>query len=119
MDADLRLLNLLAEKPNADLLHWLLREGKLTQKELGDRAGLALPLISRRLGDLENFGLIGRSGPRRAYSALHPAKTSALLQLAAELASDVLARQAAEAEERSQQLKNLGRVKRSEKPEPW
>lgn len=117
MDADLRLLALLAEKPNVDLLQWLLAEGQLTQRELATRTGLGIPLLSRRLADLENFGLIGRAMPDRAYNALHPEKTSALLRLAAELASDVLGRQATEAQKRSEQLKRLGQP--SNKPNPF
>ena len=110
MDADRRLLGLLAEGVQADILQWLLRDGELTQSQLADRTGLAPPLLSRRLVELENFGLIGRTPSKRTFVALHPAKTSDLLRLAAELASDVLSRQATEAVERSRQLRDLGQL---------
>jgi len=114
------LLGLLSEDRYAELLQWLLRDGELTQSQLAERTGLAPPLLSRRLVELENFGLIGRIPSERTYVSLHPAKTSDLLRLAAELASDVLSRQAAEAVERSRQLRDLGQQSMGpEESEPW
>lgn len=97
-----KLFELLSDESYADILRVLLQKKGATQKELAENFGFGIPILSRRLVELESVGLIGRKGS--AYTVLFPDRTGALLQAAADLASDVLSRQAAEAIEHSKQL---------------
>ncbi len=120
MGFDLRIFALLSEEPYADLLQILLQEGELNQKEIAERIGSGMPLLARRLSELESVGLIGRMSSGRSYVVLHPERTATLLRAAADLASEVLGRQAAEAVRRSERLsRTLKPDEGRTKIEPW
>lgn len=95
---DGNLFELLADDVCRDLLRSMLREDEpQTQRQLTAALSLNSSTISRRMGQLENLGLVSRASSHAPYEILFPSKTRELLLAAAGLARLSRERQAAEA----------------------
>jgi DNA-binding Lrp family transcriptional regulator len=106
--ADRKLFRLFNDDVCRDILDLLLdRNGPRTQAELTAALNLNSGTISRRLANLEDEGVVERTGPRGTYAVVFPSKTRELLHAAsglvsrlahayAEEADDLLKRQRAE-----------------------
>jgi DNA-binding Lrp family transcriptional regulator len=90
---DGKLFELLADEPRHDLLRILLREGRgLTQRELATIAGLNSSTISRRMGELEEAGIVARRSAHGPYEVVFPAETRDVLLAGAKLTKATLQR---------------------------
>jgi DNA-binding MarR family transcriptional regulator len=95
---DGKLLELLADDPCRDLLRTLLREDEAqTQRQLVGRLEYNSSTVSRRMAQLEEFGLVSRRSSHSPYEIAFPSQTRALLLAAAGLARAVKQQQADEA----------------------
>lgn len=84
--ADGKLFQLLADEVCRSILHALLeRRTDLTQRELVDALPYTSSTISRRIGELEDFGLVSRGGARAPYAVVFAKETRELLVAALRL----------------------------------
>ena len=102
---DGKLFELLADDVCRDLLRTLLHEPEpLTQRQLVAALGMNSSTVSRRMGALEDWGLVTRRSSHAPYDILFPSDTRRLLAAAATLTRVVKERQADEAREHERQL---------------
>jgi DNA-binding GntR family transcriptional regulator len=104
--ADGKLFDLLADHPCRVILAGLLKARRpLTQRELIASLGLSSSTISRRLGELEDIGLVGRASPRAPYVLVFEDKTRELMATALDLVSSATMRASLEADTEARELR--------------
>jgi DNA-binding MarR family transcriptional regulator len=97
--ADRKLFRLINDDVCRDILELLLdRDGPRTQVELTTALDLNSGTISRRLANLEDEGVVERSGPRGTYVVVFPSDTRELLLAASGLAKRLANAHAQDAE---------------------
>jgi DNA-binding IclR family transcriptional regulator len=107
--ADGKVFELLADAICRELLRLLLNSDvPLTQRDLTAALGLNASTISRRMKDLEAFGLVERQSRNAPYDIPFPSETRDLLWAAARIARMAMDRQADEAREYERQLHKEG-----------
>jgi DNA-binding HxlR family transcriptional regulator len=82
------LLSLVADDDGRQIIERLL-DAPATQKELREELGLQSGVLSRQMRALEDAALVVRARSHGPYVLLLPERTRALLQAAADLASDL------------------------------
>lgn len=102
--------------PGATVLFELTQRTATEAELIGAARGATQATMNRRLGALEQLGLIERApgkakAPGRAWVLVHPAETEALLTAALTLGASVARRDAEERERAARQLKHA-RAKR-------
>jgi DNA-binding Lrp family transcriptional regulator len=106
---DRKLLRLLNDDVCRDLLDGLLsREGPRTQAQLGAALGLNSSTVSRRMGNLEDEGIVRLTGRRGPYELVFPAATRELMEKTAELTMLLAERQFSEAKASRDELRKEG-----------
>lgn len=107
--ADRKVFRLLDDDVCRDLLDLLLdREGPRTQAQLTAALDLNSGTVSRRLGGLEDDGMVERVGPRGPYAVVFPAETRTLLLAASGLAKLLADAHAADARDLSKRQRTEG-----------
>jgi DNA-binding MarR family transcriptional regulator len=101
---DGKLFELLADDVCRDLLRTLLNDEPLTQRQLVAALGVNSSTVSRRMGELEDWGLVTRRSSHAPYDILDRSDIRSLLGTAARLTRVVKERQADEAREHERQL---------------
>jgi DNA-binding Lrp family transcriptional regulator len=105
--ADGKVFELLADEPGRELLRVLLQERRpQTQRELAALLGFNSSTISRRMAELEEFGLVSRASPHAPYEVEFRDETYGLLIAAAALTSAVAQRRADETARYEAELRN-------------
>jgi len=106
--ADRKLFRLFNDDVCRDILELLLdRDGPRTQVELTTALDLNSGTVSRRLANLEDEGVVERSGPRGTYAIVFPSETRELLLAASGLVKRLAYAHAEEAD-------NLSKRQRTE-----
>lgn len=104
--ADGKLFGLLADHPCRVILGGLLKAREpLTQRQLIAALGLSSSTVSRRLGELEDVGLVERASPRAPYHLVFEEKTRELMAIALELGSAAAMRMSFEPDTEAQELR--------------
>jgi DNA-binding GntR family transcriptional regulator len=104
--ADGKLFDLLADHACRVILAGLLKARRpLTQRELIASLGLSSSTISRRLGELEDIGLVERASPRAPYVLVFEDKTRELMATALDLVSSATMRASLEADTEARELR--------------
>jgi DNA-binding IclR family transcriptional regulator len=104
--ADGKLFDLLADHVCRLILAALVKApGPLTQQQLIARLGLSSSTVSRRLGDLEDMGLVERASRRAPYRLVYATQTRDLMATALEIAASTAARVSLEADTEARELR--------------
>jgi DNA-binding IclR family transcriptional regulator len=104
--ADGKLFELFADEVCAAILRALLdSESPLTQRQLTAVLGYTSSTISRRIGSLEDVGLVERDGPRSPYDLVFPDQTRHFLAAGLTLAELTHGKLAEKAREQLRELK--------------
>jgi DNA-binding IclR family transcriptional regulator len=104
--ADGKLFDLLADHVCRLILAALIKEpGPLTQQQLIAKLGLSSSTVSRRLGDLEDMGLVERASRRAPYRVVYEKQTRDLMATALEIAASAAARVSLEADTEARELR--------------
>jgi DNA-binding MarR family transcriptional regulator len=104
--ADGKLFDLLADHVCRLILAALIKApGPLTQQQLIAGLGLSSSTVSRRLGDLEDMGLVERASRRAPYRVVYEKQTRDLMATALEIAASTAARVSLEADTEARELR--------------
>jgi DNA-binding MarR family transcriptional regulator len=104
--ADGKLFDLLADHVCRLILAALIKEpGPLTQQQLIAKLGLSSSTVSRRLGDLEDMGLVERASRRAPYRVVYEKQTRDLMATALEIAASTAARVSLQADTEARELR--------------
>jgi DNA-binding MarR family transcriptional regulator len=104
--ADGKLFDLLADHVCRLILAALIKaRGPLTQQQLIAKLGLSSSTVSRRLGDLEDMGLVERASRRAPYRVVYERQTRDLMATALEIAASAAARVSLEADTEARELR--------------
>jgi DNA-binding Lrp family transcriptional regulator len=90
------------------LRHLLDSDPPQTQRQLSVALGLRSSVISRRMKEIEDAGLVKRGSSHAPYDVLFPGRVRQLLTLGAELARDASKRQAEEDDEYAKEIRKGG-----------
>jgi DNA-binding MarR family transcriptional regulator len=95
---DGKVFDVLGDDDCREIIDRLLESAEpLTQKRLMADLGMKSSLVSRRMGEIEDAGLATRTSSHAPYDLLFREKVRQLLELGADLASEVADRRATEA----------------------
>lgn len=104
--ADGKLYELLANSVSRELLARLVAaDGPRTQRQLTAETGLNASTISRRMGELENQGLVRRASAHAPYELIFPETTRDVLLAVQDLALMILERESDALRHQSQALR--------------
>jgi len=96
------------EECRTALLHLLDSGEPLTQGQLSSALNIRSSVISRRMKEVEDAGLVKRESSHAPYDVLFPSQVRELLTRGAELARDASKRQAEEDDEYAKELRKGG-----------
>jgi MarR family protein len=107
--ADGKLFEALADHVCRDLLWALLDSDQdLTQSQLCKQLSIKSGLASKRMGVLEDLGLVERPSPHASYSVVFPSETRSLLVDGSQLVTSALKRRYEESDAHRRELLKKG-----------